>query len=729
MKDHSVWRRVLNRVAGEIWCVPSVRAQLGGGVDEQGKAIVGLLIKVRLLSFAFVTSPVLSLIPFVLTNNKGWGLVSFAVGTLSIIIWLIIFDKLRTTDAPSNLIRKGAIATILLSALLGLVLLSGALFNVQTNNLVIVYLLLQFFTGIPFALINGIDSKLSGSLFRTIRLQDQIGMSPNAEFRRCKSAGSTAATALGALVWCTVILFNHAAITGAGWYSILFALNILPALLLLRYLRILNKRLETRPIQKHQDSIPARAEEENHSSEMTESIVAIGCLDGLLQFSQFYFSISAIKALFDNVPNHSLLFIAIPLMFYIVNGIEQGGALLFSRYHARSQKAAPEKRAESIKRRQYVALLTLLIAACFFVLHVVVWHSVGWSGLLDVVAYGLFNIVKGFAGGLSEEWNESIVRHYPQHDEARFATYSALFGRLYQIASIACFFFLIQFVSSTSWIDIRLTELQRGAPETAAFVGTLTVFIFVLFGANILGYFWIGQDTRPHDPIWRILQRAILQREKRTALFTQLLRVLFVVSLILANLLSLKVVNYKGLIFAHGSVFYIMLFVLINLITVFEDVEAAIKTVFLGMISYVVVFISLLLSAKAGGYLLNVPLLSTQDYNTLLGHNIAGLYFASACGYAITVVLDVWLLTLLSKHFATKSPVILGAVVTFICQVIDTLIFIRLGYDVKEDLISMLIGQFSVKFSVYLVMYFPLYYLIQACKQWIGLERRPAEQG
>jgi uncharacterized integral membrane protein (TIGR00697 family) len=221
--------------------------------------------------------------------------------------------------------------------------------------------------------------------------------------------------------------------------------------------------------------------------------------------------------------------------------------------------------------------------------------------------------------------------------------------------------------------------------------------------------------------------KAVVKREERTALFTQLLRVLFVVSLILSNLLSLKVVSYRGLTFVHGSIFYIMLFVLINLITVFEDIEASIKTVFLGMVSYVVVLVSLLLSASAGGRLLDTSLPATPDYNSLLAH-IAALYSASFCAYMVTVVLNVGLLTLLAKYFETKSPLVIGAVVTFISQVVDTLIFIWLGYGRTNgvEMTSMLIGQFSVKLSVYLVMYFPLYYLIQGCKQWLGLESLPS---
>jgi uncharacterized integral membrane protein (TIGR00697 family) len=726
----------LGAILGELWCVPTVRATLGQSIAAEDRSVLRLLTNVRLLSFAFVTSPVLSLIPFALTNSKEWGLISFAIGTLSIIIFLKAFSRVRSAAAPTKLIRMGAGATILLSVLLGAVLVCGSLLDVPANDLVAVYLFLQLFTGIPFALITGVDSKLSGAVFRSIASAADEEVSPNAEFRRCKAAGATAASAAGALVWCVVILCHNAAINQAGWYSVLFALNVLPALCLLRYLRRLDSWLREHPVEQPADGgddDAPDAEGETPKTEITESVIAIGCLDGLLQFSQFYFSITAIKLLFEKVPDSILYLITIPLMFYVVNGIEQVGALLFSRYHAKAQGAVPTTRRKSIKRRQYASLLTLFVAAIFFVLHVVVGLSFNWSKYLDVAAYGLFNVIKGFAGGLSEEWNESIVRHFPRHDEARFTTLSSLFGRLYQIAAIGFFIFLNLFVGSDNWIGTLTTQqswldalakLQYCSEQTRAFVGTLTIFIFILLGANILAYFWIGPDKSRRESTWKIIVKAVIEREERTALFTQLLRVLFVVSLILSNLLSLKVVSYRGLTFVHGSIFYIMLFVLINLITVFEDIEAAIKTVFLGMVSYVFVFASLLLSASAGGHLLDNSLPATPDYNTLLGQ-IANLFSASFCAYTVTVVLNVGLLTLLAKYFEAQSPVVIGAVVTFVCQVVDTLIFIWLGYRETSgvEMTSMMIGQFSVKLLVYLIMYFPLYYLIMGCKRWLGLER------
>lgn len=725
LPEHSALRRLFKWAGGEVWCVSSVRANLMRGVEERDRPIISLLVNIRVLSFAFVTAPVLSLIPFVLLKAHVWGLLSFALGTVSIIFWLFVFRGLRSRVRPSKLIGIGAAATILLSVLLGGLLLSAQLFK-SREELVGVYLALQLFTGIPFALIAGVDSKLSGSVYRAVEVRRRNGFSPSVEFRRCKVAGATAAAAFGALAWCFVILCHDKAIEVPQWYAVIFALNILPAALLLRYARLLDRRLRSHPLLGSQDgvaTVESPAEEENHKTEVTESIVAIGCLDGLLQFSQFYFSIKAIRSLFASVPEHGLLLIAIPLLFYAVNGLEQLGSILFSRYNARPS------RDETLKRRQLASLLTLVVAVSLFALSTVAVHVSGLDRLLPVVTYALFNVIKGFAGGLSEEWNEAIVRRHPQHDEARFTTLSALFGRLYQIAAFVCFLLLNGIANSSNWRNMTFTGQYDGNKERVMFVAALTACIFFIIALNFLAFLWINRDKPQQVSVWTVLRDAVVRREERTALFTQLLRLCFVVSLILANLLSLKVVPYKGLLFTHGSIFYITVFVLINLITVFEDVEAAIKTVFLGMFAYVLVYAALLLSAAAGGQLmLEAPLLTLETYNTLLG-SIANLFAASFYAYVVTAVLSVGLLAAVSTYFGKRSAIYLGAGVTFICQAIDTVIYIRMGYGrTNVDLPSLIMGQFLMKFSVYLLMYFPLYCIIQGCMKWLGLERPPVKR-
>lgn len=561
------------------------------------------------------------------------------------------------------MIGLGAAATILLSALLGGLLLSAQLFE-SREELVCVYLALQLLTGIPFALVAGVDSRLSGSVYRAVEVGRRQGFSPNVEFRRCKVAGATAATAFGALAWCSVILCYHRAIEAAEWYAVIFALNILPAALLLRYVRLLDGRLRSHPLLGSQGGVAAvvsQAEDEDLKTEVRESIVAIGCLDGLLQFSQFYFSIKAIRELFASVPENGLLLIAIPLLFYAVNGLEQLGSILFSRYNARPS------RAETLKRRQFASLLTLVVAVSLFTLCAVAVFFFSMDRLLHVVTFALFNVIRGFAGGLSEEWNEAIVRRYPQHDEARFTTLSGLFGRLYQIGAVVCFLFLNGLASSPDLQSTRLMFQHDGDKETVLFVAALTACIFLIMASNFLAFLWVSRGRPQQVSVWTVLRNAMRRREERTALFTQLLRLLLYVSLFLSNLLSLKVVTVKGLSFAHGSISYIAAFVLINLIAVFEDVEAAIKTVFFGMLAYIAVYGAILLSATVGGQLMvEEKLLTLEDYNTLLGR-IADLYAASFYAYLVTAALSVGLFAIISAYFGKRAPIYLGAGVTLIC--------------------------------------------------------------
>ena len=723
-------KNAIARIANEIWPLPSVRVNLECDLTPRQHQILDLLIKIRLLSFAFVSAPISSLIPFALTGKKELGLACFGMGTISIVIGLVLFRKPRSVANPISLIRKGAVATIMVNALLGLLMLAGGAGFLQPGKLVIIYVISQLFSGIPFALINGVDSKLSGALYRVIGNQRKESFSPNALFRRCRAAGSTAATALGALIWAIVLFFEHNARTNAGYYAIIFAAAIVPALFLLRYLRQLEDQIKTDHNMKRAlvdgPYIPISLLGGPRRTELGSSVVAIGCLEGLLQFSQFYFSLGAIRLLFDAVPDYRILVIAIPLMFYLINGLEQMGALLFSTFQSRKLMGDSANPVQLIRVRQWASLVLLVFAASFFAFHSAVGYGLEWSMWLDVAAYGCFNIIKGFAGGLSEQWNEAIRSYDSLHDEAGFSTASAFFGRLYQIASITCFFVLNRFMIGNNEIDLI-------SKQTRALTGTLTAFVFVLFAANMLAYSWMEQTKqRQPDTTWTVLFAAVLNRRERTALFTQMVRVLFVASLILSNFLAVKFVTIGGMTFTHGSIIYVAVFVLINLISVFESEEAAIKTAFLGMVSYLFCSVMLLVSACAPGALtVSTNLISNGNYNQLLGGEIAWLFLISFAGYLATIPLNVRLVSLLQTHFAKLQPWALGAAVTFVCQLVDTFIFVWFGFffrrvpqpenPVKLDLTSMLFGQFSVKFSVYLVMYFPLYVLIYFCSKYLGI--------
>lgn len=721
-RSSSIFKGLLRKaswVIDQAYCVPTVRKNLYADVSSDNKSVIKYLSNIRFLSFAFLTSPVLSLIPFAITNQIQWGLINFAIGTFSIILWLFVFRNLRLKVNPVILIRWGAISTVIFNILIASALILASVFNISSNIFIFLYLSLQIFSGISFSLITGIDSKLSGTVFRSIKIK-QSCISPNAEFRRCKTIGSTTANAFGSLLWSIVILFFHGATKQPGWYSVIFILGIIPAILLLKNLRLLSKTLLHKSILfelKAVDSEKYADKKKGYRLEMFESIISIGCLEGILQFSQFYFSIKAIKVLFEKVEIFYLLVLIIPLLFYFINYVEQIGAVIFSKFAEYKQFAKHKKNLENNKQRQNVSIVIIFISFLVFVIHTEL--SSNWSPYLDVVAYAFFNVIKGFAGGLSEKWNESLIENNPLHNEAWFTTLYSLFGRVYQVGSIIVFFLITQFINSNNWKDIFIFGKQMN-PESNAFGAMLTSLIFGLMAANILAFIWLGfTECRENNPL-KILVDSIVTPEKRLTLFTQILRALFVVCLLLSNFLSLKVFEYKGITFAHGSVFYISLFVIINLITVFEGIESATRTIFQGTVIYLVVYGSLIASAFVSGEIVSGQINSVYVYNALL-KEIADLFAASFLAYILTVTLNILLLTFLLKYLGTRHALILTACVTLICQLIDTAIYVNVGYHNfgNLDITSMFFGQFMIKTLIYLIMYFPLYLIIKICKRFL----------
>lgn len=737
MNMNSINRFLLNL----IWPIPVVYEKLSFNEDSNVKAIVLLIIRIRFLAFAFITTPVISLIPFAITGNKTYGLISFSIGTLSIMFWLVAFARVRSKWEPQLLIEMGSIGTIFLNILLGGVLLIALVFPVDAPSLVGAYLLLQFLIGIPVALISGIDSKFSEQIFRSINPEENEGISPNSELRRCKISGSITASSLGALIWCAIILIDNNATKTPAWYSTLFFLNVVPSVLLFFQLRVLRKKLTklsqaTNQIDTTSKSIATETERKEYTkkAKFSEAIIATGCLDGLLQFSQFYFSLTVIKALFESVPSNIFLILLIPAMFFVVNGLEQIGTWIFVEYHFRTSKT----NADPVLRRQRLSLSTLFLAIAFFLSYVPVGHALGWPFIMPIVAYAFFNLLKGFAGGLSEEWNESLADDFPGlHNMARFNTFSALAGRVYQISAFILFIILNLFVYSQSWREVfhsdnwlKALTMLSSIKEDEAFIAALTTFVFSLLTMNVFAYLWIGFDTRKSEGLLSSIASTFTKPERRTLYFIQFLRVLFVVSLILSNLLVFKIFHIKEIPLTHGSVFYAISFVCINLITIFEDDgAAALKTVSFGVIAYLIVFISLYASAHVNGDFLYPNLVYIDTYDSFL-KKLAHIYLASFCGYVISFALSVFTIDRLSQYFESNSPLIVGAV-TVIYQVIDTIIFIGVLFIFRDDATNttdyraMVFGQFAAKFVVYLVMYIPLYYLIKFCQNWLGIRNHP----
>ncbi|QVL30781.1 VUT family protein [Telmatocola sphagniphila] len=583
------------------------------------------------------------------------------------------------------------------------------------------YLWLQLFTGVPFALTYGVDSKLSGRVYDRIRLPGKCPISPGGEFRKCKTAGATAAAAVGAFVWCLVLICHPNASRSPWCYSLIFLINIVPMVLLLYWIQKLelsaglNIHSDTEEIQSQHDSI---------KKDVWESILAVGFLEGLLQFSQFYFSIKAIKMLFDKVPTYPLLCtIFIPLLFYIINSTELIGVTLFRRFFRNPERES--------KKRQYIALKTLLVTVSIFAIHIATWMICGWYIAMDVVAFSVFNIVKGCAGGLSEEWQEALRQkkrtQLDRCDEAIFSARSALIGRLYQIAAIIVYMIATVLVANDDVFDAfhnLSPNTLKPDQNSAVFASTLTVFVFLLLAANLLVYLWSADGTPRKTPI-EVFLDGIRYRDQRRAMLTQLLRVSFVVSLVLSNFLAVKLADIRGVSFSHGGLCYVFCFVILHLMVAFEGVEAAVKTVLLGMASYPFVYIALVVSSTGPGRVMDGGGISTDQYNSLFGHTVSMLFVASLMGYIITVVLDMLLMSYLIRYFGADKALVVGAFVTCICQFLDSALFVYIGYftALQANIWPLIIGQFAVKFCTFLVLYFPLYLFIRM------LDRQAWQQG
>lgn len=700
-------------------------------IRESDKGILKNLIYIRLLSFAFLTSPILSLIPYVVTGNKELGLLNFAVGTVSIIVCLYLFRKFRSQQDSLTLIKLGSRSVLILSGLTAVFLIISSIVGLTGKNFAYVYLFLQIFSGVPFSLISGIDSKLSKSIYNKIRLNEQKGLSPHIEFRTLKTLGSTAATALGAFIWCIIILLSkNTASEVPAYYSIIFILNMFPSIFLLGNLARLRKRLagikdvtdadqKTQPIEKTPDEPSIQKQ---LPSQTKESIISIGCFEGLLQFSQFYFSISALKQLFDSVKGDTwYLILLIPILFFFVNFVEQLGTYLFKNFAPRLCGGNDSYDVGNLKRRQHLALLIILVSSMIFVIHYFTLSRFEWGDIqlsyISVIAYALFNFIKGFAGGLSEDWN-AVLDTDSNHNEAVFTTYYSLFGRIFQVAAILVYPVITKFAESDNLLRadtlIRIFDFSPPTATASSIGAMLTISIFGLFAANVFSFIWLGYAESKEHNILRTIIEALTQPEKRLALFTQSLRTLFICFLILSNLLSVKLFDLKGIQFNHGSIFYILSFVVLHLIAAFEDLEAATKTVFHGILVYLLFSTVLTLAGSSSG-----TFITPENYNNLF-HMLGYNFMASFLAYSSVIVLNILLMIALLRYFGAKQSLLITAAVTCVTQLLDTIIFVSLAYGGSNiDTLSLFFGQFTVKFSVYLIMYFPIYFMVCFFKKFL----------
>lgn len=183
--------------------------------------------------------------------------------------------------------------------------------------------------------------------------------------------------------------------------------------------------------------------------------------------------------------------------------------------------------------------------------------------------------------------------------------------------------------------------------------------------------------------------------------------VIFITSLLIANVVTAKILNIFGLIVPGAAICYAITFLMTDLMSEIYGKKAADQLVRLGILSLVIslVLIKLTQYLPAAGFAKD----QDQAYNILLGQNWRFI-IASLIAYIISQSWDVWIFHYLKKR--TKYKWIRNNISTMTSQLIDTAIFITIAfYGMVPDLLWMVFSQYILKFIISLIDTIPFYLL------------------
>lgn len=193
-----------------------------------------------------------------------------------------------------------------------------------------------------------------------------------------------------------------------------------------------------------------------------------------------------------------------------------------------------------------------------------------------------------------------------------------------------------------------------------------------------------------------------------------LVNAIFVTSLLIANVVSSKIVSFWGLTVPAAIVAYPLTFLMTDVIGEIWGKEEANKTVKLG-------FICQMISLALIGCAILLPVAPFADnqsqFTAILGSSFR-VVFASMIGYLVSQSWDVWIFhkirdAYIAKHGSTKGGRwIWNNASTMTSQIIDTAIFITIAFSgVVPNIWTMILCQYLFKF-VYALLDTPFFYLL-----------------
>jgi uncharacterized integral membrane protein (TIGR00697 family) len=206
---------------------------------------------------------------------------------------------------------------------------------------------------------------------------------------------------------------------------------------------------------------------------------------------------------------------------------------------------------------------------------------------------------------------------------------------------------------------------------------------------------------------------------RKTEKNLMLVNAIFLTSLLVANVVSSKIVSFWGLTVPAAIVAYPLTFLMTDVIGEIWGKEEANKTVKLGFICQMIS-----LALIGGAILLPVaPFADNQaQFTAILGSSFR-VVFASMIGYLVSQSWDVWIFhkvrdAYIKKHGSTKGGRwIWNNASTMTSQIIDTAIFITIAFiGTVPNIWTMILSQYLVKF-VYALLDTPFFYLLTRKKK------------
>lgn len=195
---------------------------------------------------------------------------------------------------------------------------------------------------------------------------------------------------------------------------------------------------------------------------------------------------------------------------------------------------------------------------------------------------------------------------------------------------------------------------------------------------------------------------------KKTEQNLQMLLGIFVVSLIVANIVSAKIVSFWGLVIPAAIVAYPLTFLITDVIGEIWGKEMANRAVKIGficqLISLVLIGLSILLPVA--------PFADNQAQFVGIMKSSFRVVAASLVAYLVSQSWDVWLFHKLKEKCNGKHKWLRNNASTLTSQMIDTAIFITIAFwGVVPNIWVMILSQYLIKAVYALLDTIPFYLL------------------